>query len=119
MTIAITPPNVQNMAAVFRMVSKIIQSQYQDTGDSHIQPGQPLVTKGRYGVAKEGDAKEDEINLVRFASEDANSRFFLKDIDTGDEEEGGAKVDSQGDADIAYHVKPAADPAGHPAPTGW
>lgn len=85
---------------------------------SYIEPRQPLVAQSRHGIAQDGDAEEDEEDLVRLAGKDADAGLGLEDIDACDEEEGRAEVDGEGDGDVAHDVCPTADPARDAAPFG-
>jgi hypothetical protein len=121
---AMTPAKVQKMAAVYRAVSK--ERNGGGDGGAHVKKREPSVAKGRDGIAEKGDAEEDEKDLVVGALENTDPGRGLgvagigvglvKDIDATDEEEGGAKVDGEGDGDVANDVEPAADPASDTAP---
>lgn len=86
-------------------------------GRAYIKPREPSVAEGRDGIAQQGDGEKEE-DLVVGPLEDADSGSLFKDVDASDEEEGRAKVDGQGDCDVADDVEPATDPAGDAAPAG-
>lgn len=82
---------------------------------SHIQVRQPAVAKSRHQVAHEGNAEENQPDLVGLASKYADARFRLVDVDTGSKEQGSAEVDGKGDCDVSDDKSPATDP-GHDPP---
>ena len=82
---------------------------------SHIQNGQPAISVRTHEVADKGDAKEDEIDLVGLAGEDAHARRLLEHVEAGAQERGGAEVDGERDGDVAHHEGPPADPRRDPA----
>lgn len=43
---------------------------------------------------------------------------LVKDVDAANVEEGGTKVDGEGDGNVADDVEPAADPGGNATPFG-
>ena len=65
-----------------------------DEGQAYIKPRKPSISEGRHGVAEQSDAEENEEHLVILARKHTNARFFLKHVDTRNEEERGAKIDS-------------------------
>lgn len=127
MTRARRPANVQKMAAVYcrKIVrhhwsteNKNNKTRFESQGHAHVEIRQPPVAEGRDGITEERDGEEDEVDLPGLAGKDADARLRLKHVDAPDEEEGGAKVDGQGDGDVADKVEPAADPAGNATPVG-
>lgn len=78
--------------------------------ESHIEPGQPAVSKSRDRVAKEGDGKEDQIHLPVGTGEDADTGLGFEDIDACTEEKRSGKVDGEGDGNVSDYKRPTADP---------
>jgi len=82
-----------------------------------INPGKPLVSERRDGVAQNGQAEEDEEDLVGLARHNADAGARLEDIDARDDEEGGSEVDGESDGDVSNDVQPTADPACNATPS--
>lgn len=97
---AMRPAKVQKMAAVFE---RGISNDYVHTrrGQAYIDPGKPLVTERRDSIAQDSQGKEDQEDLVSLPRQDTDARALLEDIDTADDEEGGAEVDGESDGDVS------------------
>jgi hypothetical protein len=74
-----------------------------------IENGEPAVAEGRDGIAEKSDAEEDKEHLVGLGLEDGDAGAGLEDVDAANEEQGGAKIDGEGDGDVADDVAPSAD----------
>lgn len=90
-----------------------------DGGASHIQPGQPAVSKGRHGIAEEGDGEEDEVDLVGFTGEDTDARLRFEDVDACHDEESGSELDRESNGNVANYEAPATDPRSDFAIRRW
>lgn len=86
---------------------------------SHVEPREPSVSQGRDSIAQESDGEEDQENLVRLASKDANAGCGLENVDTTNEEESCTKVHGESDCNVANDEQPTTDPTGKTAPFGW
>lgn len=77
---------------------------------TYIEPWQPLVTKRGNQIAENGDAEENEEDLVGLSSKNTVSILVLEDIDAPNKEERGSEIDSEGDGDVTDNIQPAANP---------
>lgn len=110
------PAKVQKTAIVWGKVRT--RGRLWGLGQAHIKHGQPPVSKGRHSVAQQGDAKEDEVGLIRGSLEDSRAICLFKHIDTSDEEQGGTEVHRERNGNVTDEIQPAADPAGNATPAG-
>ena len=87
---------------------------------TYIKPREPLVAQGGNSIAKQGDAEEDEKDLVGLARKDTN--FFAgfvdlgKDVDTSDKEQGCSKIDGKCNGNVANDIQPSTDPTSGASP---
>lgn len=86
--------------------------------NTHIQPRKPLVAESRYSIAKQRQSQEDEEHLPSFARKDADAGLLFEHVDAGDEKQRAAKVDRQGDGDVADDKEPTGDPRRNAPPLG-
>lgn len=64
-------------------------------------------------MGQQGDGEEDEVDLVGLhVIYNPDTGLGFEDIETGDKEQGGPKVYSQGNGDIAEDIGPSTDPGG-------
>lgn len=75
-----------------------------------VQPGQPAVSKGRHGIAEEGDTEENQVDLVGFTGKNANARLGFEDVDTCHDEKSGSELDRESDSNVANYEAPTTDP---------
>jgi hypothetical protein len=78
--------------------------------EPHIEPRQPAVSEGGYQVAKEGDAKENQVSLPSGTGEDANAGLGFEHVDACTKEQGSGEVDGEGNGNVSHYKGPSADP---------
>ena len=81
-----------------------------DQLSTYVQPWEPFVSEGGNQIAENGNGNKDEKDLIDLCGEDSNgsfllsSRYALKDVDAGDKEQGGSKIDGESNCDISHHI---------------
>lgn len=87
---------------------------------TYIKPREPLIAQGGNSIAQQGDAEEDEEDVVGLVRKYAN--FFAgfvdlgKDIDTSDNEQGCSKIDGKCNGNVANDIQPSTDPTSGASP---
>ena len=89
---------------------------------TYVEQRQPSVAKSRDQIDTDGDAEENEVDLVVNGVENTGLRTIsagsAEDVKTANGEKGGTKVHRQGDGDVAQKVSPATDPGEYTAVLG-
>lgn len=98
------------------------KSSHASWSDTYVEQRQPPVTKSRDQVDQDGDAEEDEVNLVVGGIENTSllaiSTSSTEDVKTANSEKGSTEVHGQGNGDVSKEVSPATDPGEHTAVLG-
>ena len=90
--------------------------------NTYIEQRQPPVTESRDQVDHDGDAEENEVDLVVGGIEDTGLLTIgagsTEDVKAANSEKGSTKVHGQCDGDVSEEVSPATDPGEHTAVLG-